>query len=144
MRQVPEAIQRFLDGMESGNWEGMERYLTGDTLLDATVPDWRFQYEGPEKVINQFRDWTSGHPWRVIEARYTGASDGGVVELEIHGDCAGDDDHAPHEEMARQACVFSLRDGKISEFRLYCAGEWNEEVMARIEAEAPKVERVTA
>ena len=144
MDQVPRAVQRFLDGMESGEWDGVGGFITSDVLMDCSVPEWRFQYEGRDKMVDQFRDWTSQHPWRVTDARYTGSSDGGVVELEIHGDCPGDDDHAPHEEMARQACVFSLRDGKIAEFRLYCAGEWNEEVMARIDAEAPKVARPVA
>ena len=43
MDQVPRAVQRFLDGMESGEWDGVGDFITSDALMDCSVPEWRFQ-----------------------------------------------------------------------------------------------------
>ena len=140
MSDLPAPIERFIMAVETRDWDGFVALLADDVVLDATVPEWRYQLEGPA-VAEELRSWTAGHPWQVTEHRFSPTPDGGVLELQLHGDCPGDGDHTPHEEMSRQAAVFTLRDGLVVEFRLYCAGEWNEEVIARIAADAPKMSR---
>jgi ketosteroid isomerase-like protein len=142
MAEVPAAIQRFLDGIQTGDWEGMEDYLTPDVLYDATVPGWRYQYEGAERVVEDYREeWTGKHPWRIIELHVTPTPEGAVVDFEARGQCPGNAEHAPHEEGSRLANIFRLEDGRIAEHRYYCAGEFSEEDLRRIEQEAPMVRR---
>jgi ketosteroid isomerase-like protein len=139
MEQLPNAVQRFLDGLRTGNWDGMEQHLTPDAVHDGSMPDWRVQYEGPARIVQAFREeWTGKGTWRLREPTVTEAGDTVVVELE--GALV-----SPNEELlCRIANFFRLHDGRIAEHRYYCSGEWSEETVRRIEAEAPKVERKQA
>ena len=140
--QVPVAVARFLEGLQTGDWTGMEQHFTPDAIYDGSMPSWRVQYEGPARITQELREeWTGRHPWRVAEHRVTLAADTVVLELEAHGRCSGDADHAAHEEAVRIANIFRLADGRIAEHRFYCCGEWDEETIRRIEREAPKVAR---
>jgi ketosteroid isomerase-like protein len=139
---VPAPVRRFLEGVESGDWDGMESCLTPDVLYDASVPGWHFQHQGPARVAEQYRqEWTGKHSWRMVELHVSPTTDGVVVDFEARGQCPGDDDHRPHEEAVRIANIFRLTNGRIAEHRFYCCGEWDEQTLRRIEAEAPRVER---
>ena len=46
MADIPAAVQRFLDGVETGDWAGIEQHLAPDVVYDASVPGWRYQYQG--------------------------------------------------------------------------------------------------
>jgi hypothetical protein len=140
--EVPPAIGRFLTGLETSNWDGMEDFLTDDALYDGTVPGWWYQYQGRETLLHAYRsEWTGKHAWRVIALKVLPTPDGAVVELEARGDCPGDAEHAPHQEGLRLANIFRLDDGRIAEHRYYCPGEFSEEELRRIDLEAPKVRR---
>lgn len=142
MTETPLAVQRFLDGLQTGNWDGMEEHYTPEVLYDASVPGWRYQYGGPSRVAEELREeWTGKHTWRIVEQHVIPTAEGVVVDFEIRGRCPGDDDHEPHEEACRIANIFRLAGDQIAEHRFYCCGEWDEETLRRIEAEAPKVRR---
>ena len=140
MVEVPAAIQRFLEGIQTGNWDGIEACYTPDALYDASDPRWHYQYEGPRQIAQEFREeWTGLHPWRIVELHIAPTADGAVVDFEARGQCPGDAHHAPHMEGARLANIFRLEGGRIAEHRVYCCGHWDEETLHRIEVEAPKV-----
>lgn len=140
--EIPPAIQTFLEGIETGRWETIEHHLADDVFYDATVPGWHYQYEGAARVAEEYREeWTGKHTWRVVERHVSSTPDGAVVDFEARGRCPGDDNHAAHEEAVRIANIFRLKNGRIAEHRFYCCGEWDEETLRRIEAEAPKAQR---
>ncbi|WP_166352578.1 nuclear transport factor 2 family protein [Phytoactinopolyspora limicola] len=135
MTKLPTAVQRVLDGMTTGNWEGIERHLTPDVFHDASVPGWRMQFQGVDRVAQEMRSWTVGSTFSIEEQTATVAGDTVVVELQATQD-------SPHGwHVDRLANIFVLRDGRIAEHRYYCCGEWDEATVRKIEAEAPKVER---
>lgn len=139
MDQIPTAVQRFLDGLETGDWDDMEQHFTPDAVHDGSMPDWRVQYEGPARITQAYREeWTVKGTWRIPEPRVTRADDTVVVELEATL-VARDE-----ELLCRIANFFQLRDGRIAEHRYYCCGEWSEATRRWIEAEAPRVERKKA
>lgn len=140
MAEIPAAIQRFLDGIQTGEWEGVEAYLTPDAIYDGSMPGWRAQYQGPERIARELREeWTGKHTWRIAEMHVHPTADGVVIDFEIRGRCPGDGTHVGHEEAARVANIFTLEDGRIAQHRYFCCGEWDEETLRRIEADAPKI-----
>ncbi len=142
MTDVPASVARVLAAMESGDWTGVATGYADDVVFDGSVPAWRFQIAGREAVVAEVSGWTAQHAWRIVEQRVTPTSRGVLVELEVRGQCPGDADHEAHEEASRSANIFELdAAGLIVEQRLVCCGEWGEEEIARIEAEAPKVLR---
>ena len=145
MADVPAPIRRFLEGLQTADWDGIKDCYTPDALYDATVPGWRYQYEGAARIARELREeWTGKHPWRIVELHVTPTPDGAVVDFEARGRCPGDAHHGPHEEAVRLANIFRLEEGRIAEHRCYCCGEWDEETLRRIEAEAPKVRPAVA
>lgn len=142
MTETRMAIERFLEALETGDWNGMEGLVTAGALYDGSMPGWRTQLEGAARIVQEYREeWTGKHTWRVVERETMPTPDGAVVTIEIHGRCPGDEHHAGHEEVCRIANVFRLEGDRIAEHRYWCCGEWDEETLARIEAEAPKVSR---
>lgn len=142
MVEIPAAIQRFLEGIETGNWDGVEVFYTPNALYDASVPGWRYQYEGAARIAQEMRlEWTGKHTWRIVEQHLVSTAEQVVVDFEARGRCPGDEHHTPHEEACRIANIFRLEGDRIAEHRFYCCGEWDEETLRRIETEAPKVRR---
>lgn len=140
--ELPAAISRFLLGIRTGAWVGMEDCLTPDVVYDASVPGWHYQYQGVSRVLMEYgQQWTGQHAWTVIEQHIAPTPDGVVVDFELRGPCPGDEHHVAHEEAVRVANIFRLEDGRIAEHRFYSCGQWDEDTLRRIEAEAPKLER---
>jgi len=138
MQQVPNAVQRFLDGLRTGSWDGMEQHLTPDAIHDGSMPDWRVQYQGPARIVQAYREeWTGKGTWTLPEPTVTQTDDTVVVELE------GTLNSPDEPLLCRLANVFHLRDGRIAEHRYYCCGEWSQATVRQIEAEAPRIERKT-
>jgi hypothetical protein len=142
MIEIPAAVAEVLRRMESADWTGVDAFLTPDVVYRASVPDWHFSMKGRDAVVAEISQAWSEHPWRFHEQRVTPLAGGVLIETELRGQCAGDEHHASHEEASRNALVFELDDGAlIREIRLTCSGVWNDEVIARIEAEAPSIDR---
>lgn len=138
MSEVPEAIECFLTGLQTGEWAGIEEHLAADVLYDASVPGWHYQYEGRERIADEYRrEWTGRHPWRVVELAVDRCASGAVlVDFEVRWGEAGS------EEACRMANIFRFgADGRISEHRLYCCGEWDPETVRNVDASAPRVVR---
>ncbi len=142
MEQLPAAVQRLLEGIESGDWEGMEQHFTPDALYDGSMPGWRVQYEGPVRIVQELREvWTGAHTWRLVERHAIRAGDNVVVDFEAHGTAPASDSEPARDERYRMANIFRLDDGRIAEHRYYCCGVWDEATVRQIEETAPKVAR---
>lgn len=140
MTELPAAIQRLLDGIQTGDWVGVEAHLAPDAIYDGSMPGWRVQYQGAERIVRELREeWTGKHTWRIVELHASPTADGTVIDFELRGRCPGDETHPGHEEAVRVANIFRLEEGRISEHRYYCCGEWDEETLRRIKAEAPTI-----
>jgi ketosteroid isomerase-like protein len=139
MEQVPIAVQRFLDGLRTGDWDGMEQHFTPDAVHDGSMPDWRVRYAGPERIVGAYREeWTGKGTWNIPEPTITRSPD--TVAVELEGTLVTPDE----ELLCRIANFFRMRDGRIAQHRYYCCGEWSEETVRRIEAEAPGIGREEA
>lgn len=135
---APEAVQRFLAGLETGDWSGIEHHLAEEVLYDASVPGWHYQYEGRERIAMEYRsEWTGRHPWRFKELHVERCRSGAaVVDFEVRWGEAGS------EEACRMANLFRFDEsGCITEHRLYCCGEWEPETVRQVDASAPRVHR---
>jgi hypothetical protein len=142
MADVPPAVAAVFDAIETGDWAPVKDVLADDVLYDGSVPEWHFQMQGADDVLDEISGTTAQHTWRFHERRVTRTESGVLVEMELRGRCPGGDDHPAHEEATRNAMVFDLdAAGRLAEIRLICSGEWDDTVIARIEAEAPMVRR---
>lgn len=139
MNDLPGAVATVFAAIESGDWSPVKDVLAPGVVYEGTVPEWHFSMRGVDDVLAELGTWTDDHPWRIHERRVTRTDAGVLAECELRGRCPGHEGHPPHEEATRQAIVFELDGDAISEIRLTCSGQWGEDVINRIEAEAPKV-----
>ena len=139
MSELPGSVATLLGAIETGDWAPVKDVLTADVVYEGSVPGWHFSMAGVDDVVAELSTWTEEHTWRYHERRVTRTDRGVLVECEMRGRCPGHEDHPPHEEASRNALVFELAGDAISEVRLICCGDWAEDVIARIEAEAPRV-----
>lgn len=107
-----------------------------DAILDANVPDWRFQLKGAREIAAKVAepDWWPRASSPVVE-RTTVAGDTIVFEL-----CTT----FPRDGgtwLSRNAHILALdADGRIARHTMYCTGDWSPEQIVRQAAEAPMVE----
>lgn len=141
MAEIPEPVRRFLDTFETQQWDDLVDAYAEDAMWDASVPNWHFQWEGAERCIDQLNEWYAQHPWNVTDLNVIATAEGAALEIELRGRCPGNDEHESHLEGTRQAHFFRIEDGRIAEHRVVCAGEWLEDDLRRMDAEAPKVAR---
>jgi hypothetical protein len=139
MTTLPIALERFLDGVRTGDWTGMEQHFTPDAIHDGSMPGWRLQYEGPSRIVQEYQEsWTPGHGWDIQDYQVHDASSHVMIEMEsTHGSMADGS-----LRLCRMANIFELRDGRIAAHRYYCCGEWNAATVRQIDAEAPKAQRL--
>jgi hypothetical protein len=140
---MTDAVRRFIHALETSDWDGLEDAYTDDAIFDASVPNWHFQIEGAAAAVDQLRDWFGVPDPTLTELNVVTTDEGAVVDFELRRTCPGNpaENHDPHLEGCRQAHIFRLVDGRIAEQRVYCAGEWLEDDLRRIDAEAPKLSR---
>ncbi len=116
--------------------EGMRAAYADDVVLDAHVPGWRFQLEGPDKTIAWFTDTIAGlGDYRIPWSRVTTGPDVVVLEWEMR---VGEGDQ---ERLCQQVDVLHLAGGRVTEHVFWCTGIWDPATVARQRAEAPMVRR---
>ncbi len=101
-------------------------------FFDLNMPVWRFQLEGAEAFASQLKSIAEG-PTRIDILRTVPTVSGFVTEHEEHQDVGG------HDMTARRLWLCEVQDGRITEAVGYCSGEWDEELRARHEIEAPMI-----
>jgi ketosteroid isomerase-like protein len=117
--------ERYRTAVELGDLEALAGLYHPDALLDAHVPNWRFQVQGRHAIVEN----TGRLPGPGAFASFTAepAADGDLlVEFEWR--------QQPVEGGAvmRELHLWRLDDGRIVEQLLYCAGIWNPDLQERI------------
>jgi hypothetical protein len=97
-----------------------------DIVLDATVPNWRFQVHGAGAVRDELGRWYAD--LGRFEALRRNAIDGGeLVEFTLSWQEAG----VPH--TCHQAHVVRLRENRIASDTVFCGGRWPEPLVAQMD-----------
>ncbi len=125
---------RLLDLLAAGEFRAAGDLYQPDALLDANVPHWRFQLQGPEAIVATMRDGY-GMPLRVASSRTVEAGEWQIAEWEVHFEAHGE------EHLFREVHLLRLAGGRIAEHVVYCTGHWDAEAIRRQAAEAPMVRR---
>lgn len=118
---------RFVRWMETG--DGAEKVFAPDVFGDVTLPQWRLQAATADDLI-AIR--TGGHPCpgSVRVERLDPTPSGWVMQIEERWT---DEHGAPW--YCREIFRADVADGLISDFAIYCCGDWDEATVRRHAAE---------
>jgi hypothetical protein len=123
-------IASFLEGIVGADIPAS--VFHDQAVLDATVPNWRFQVHGAAAVRSELARWYAD-PGRFDEVRRTSIPDGELVELTL----GWYEDGVEH--MCHQAHVIQLRDDRVVRDTVWCGGRWPAPLIAEIGAAARPV-----
>jgi len=136
---LPTAVTEFLDRIGTADWEGMDEHLDRDVLYDASVPGWHYQYQGADRVVQEYREeWSGKYRWTLVERHTVVADDTVVLLIEMHGTPIRAGEHPP--AVCRLSNLFRLDGGRITQHRFTCCGEWGPETVRHISDHAPTIE----
>ncbi len=116
-------IDRFLDGVRTGRI--YPDLYADDARLDATVPGWRFQAQGPAQIAGEYGTWFCG-PSELETVERLPVDGGEVVRYLGTFDLAGEP-HAVHHVHLIKVC-----DDRITSDTVFCGGRWGPEVLAEM------------
>lgn len=117
-------VDRFLTGLAAGAVP-TELY-TGDAVLDAVVPNWRFGAWGPAAIAQEYGRWFAC-PARFEELRRHPTATGEVVEYTL----SWTEDGVPY--AARHVHLLDLAaDGRIASDHVWCGGRWPADLLAQM------------
>jgi hypothetical protein len=124
-----DPVDILLSAIEAGD-VGNAHVFTGDAVLDATVPNWRFTIRGGDAVRAQLAGWYAD-PGRFDELRRTPIPGGELVEFAL-----GWEEHGvPH--ACHQVHILEVRGGLIARDVVFCGGRWPASLLAEM-AEAER------
>ena len=127
---------RIVECLRTLDAGGLAQLYRADVLLDANVPEWRYQLQGKDAVVEQLREeWAPvmAGGYEVTALRARPLEDGVVVETEVHFQEHGE------EHMWRDVHVVRTDGQAIVEHTFYCTGLWDAATIARQAVEAPMV-----
>lgn len=104
---------------------GQAQAWSDDAVLDATVPNWRWQVRGAEAIKGVFAGWYAD-PGRYDEIRRHPLPDGELIEFLLSWTEHG----VPH--AAHQAHVIRVESERIAEHTVYCGGRWPANLLAQM------------
>jgi hypothetical protein len=120
-------VDRFLDGIRAGKLPA--DLYTADARLDATVPGWRFQAQGPIAILAEYQGWYFTPSELLSVERHT--VDGGeVVRYLQQGQVKGTTFLVHHMHLLK------LDGDRISADTVFCGGQWGPEAVAQMGAAA--------
>lgn len=123
------SIDRFLDAICAGEGIPADLYAP-DAHLDATVPGWRLQEDGPAAITAQYAGWFAD-PGRFEELERTSIPGGELVTYLLTWEEGG------MPMAAHHAHVLVLdEDGRIAADKVWCGGRWNAPLLAEMAAAA--------
>lgn len=125
MLETTNAVDALLHAIEAGDVPG--DLFTDDVVLDATVPNWRFEVRGRDDVTAELRGWFAD-PGHFQEVRRQPLPNGELVEFTLHWSENGIA-HACH-----QAHILRVTDGRIGADTAFCGGRWPADLIARMAA----------
>jgi ketosteroid isomerase-like protein len=120
-------IDELLDSICSGTGIPTRLY-TDDATLDATVPGWRLQADGPAAITAEFARWFA-HPGRFeeLERRPFAAGDGELVTYLL----VWEEDGVPHAAHHAHTLVLDA-GGRIAKDTVFCGGRWAAPLLAEM------------
>lgn len=113
---VPRAIERFLDGLGTGAWTGMEQHFSPTAVSEAFGTDTSARRSGPAAIVQALRSEWADSSWNLDHIAVSYGPNTVVVELcarRVAGESSAPD-HA-----RRNVDVFRLDGGRIVEHRAY-------------------------
>ena len=114
------SLDKFVAFLESGGI-APEGLFAPTVFADLTFPHWRIQTDGAEALVAGRRQMHP-QPGRIRLERVTPTDSGYLVKLEERWEDGG------QEWYCREGFVMDLDDdGAISDFTVYCTGDWDEE-----------------
>lgn len=116
-------IDRFLESVKTGHVTP-DLYAT-QARLDATVPGWRFQARGADKIAAEYGSWFAG-PSQLDTLERHSIDGGEVVRYFMRFDVGGEPYAAHHVH------VIKVRDDRIVSDIVFCGGRWGPEVLAEL------------
>ena len=129
-----ELATRYRDAVERTDLPTLTRLYHPDALLDAHVPNWRFQVIGRSEVARVTGTGLPG-PGHFERFEHEATVDGDLlIQLQWHQhteDGAG--------ARSRQLHVLRLEGDRIVSQTLFCAGVWSPALQERMADEAPLV-----
>lgn len=127
MLETTSGVDALLHAIEAADVRG--ELFTEDVVLDATVPNWRFEARGRDDVTSELRDWFAD-PAKFEDVRRIPLPNGELVEFTLHWTENG----IPH--ACHQAHILRLADGQISADTAFCGGRWPAPLLARMAAQS--------
>jgi len=118
------AVDQFLAAIQAGAIAGCGAW-SADAVLDATVPNWRFQLTGPDAIRSEYAKWFAD-PGTFEDLRRLPTQDGEVVEYTLTWTEAG----VPH--AAHHAHILTVEDGLIAADTVLCGGRWPASLLAEM------------
>ena len=118
-------IDEFLAAVEAASIEACDAWST-DVVLDATVPDWRFQRRGPDALKDEYARWFAA-PGRFEAIRREPLAHGEIIEYVLTWPEGGDTFTAHHVH------IIDVRDGRIVHDTVMCGGRWSSELRSQME-----------
>jgi len=120
------AVDQFLDAVRGGAIAGCEAWST-DAVLDATVPNWRFQITGADAIRTEYAKWFAD-PGIFEQLRRLPTEDGEVVEYTLTWTEVGVAHAAHHIHLV------TVDAGKIVADTVLCGGRWPAALLAEMAA----------
>ncbi len=119
------AIDRLIAGIEAGSIP--HDVFADDVVLDATVPNWRFDVRGRGAVQDQLAKWFAD-PGRFQAIQRTPLPDGELVEFTLVWTEGG------IEHTCHQAHIIRTRGNSVSTDTMFCGGRWPADLLSQMEA----------
>jgi hypothetical protein len=100
-----------------------------EVVLDATVPNWRYQVRGAPAVAAELAKWYA-EPGRFSDVRRTDIPNGELVQFTLTWT-----EHEV-EHRCHQAHVLQLRNSQVLQDTVWCGGRWPADLIAEMQAAA--------
>ncbi len=119
------AVDEFVAGIAQADIS--TRVFHANAVLDATVPNWRYQVRGAAEVQAELTKWYAA-PGRFEALQRTGLPDGELVQFTL---CWTEEGvvHTCH-----QAHILQVQHDRVIRDTVWCGGRWPAGLVAEMEA----------
>ena len=122
-------VDTFIQAIESATIPALEGSFARDAVVDATVPNWRFGFNGEAAIKAEFARWYA-NPGRFEDLRRTPLPHGELVEYLL----SWEEEGVPH--ACHQAHHLEVAGDRIVKDTVWCGGRWPASLLADMEAAA--------
>ena len=127
-RRAPGLARRWSRWLETG--AGPTDLFADDVFADLTLPQWRVQAQGTDATFH-LREDSHPYPGDVRVEALDRTARGFLIQFEERWEAEG------QRWYCRELMHCAVTDGRISEWSVYCTGDWDEAVSAPRGAGAP-------